>query len=36
LGENRRRVAGVAIVDRASVDGFEKRRAEGELDPFDR
>ena len=36
LREDRRRVAGVAVVDGAGVDGLEQRRTEGELHPFDR
>ncbi len=33
LGEDRRRIAGVAVVDGAGVKGFEQRRPERELDP---
>jgi hypothetical protein len=35
LGEDRRRIAGGSVVDAAGVEGFEQRRAEGELDPLD-
>ena len=33
LGEDRRRIAGVAVVDRAGGKGFKKRRPERKLDP---
>jgi hypothetical protein len=36
LSEDRRRVAGVAVVDRACVDRFKQRRPECELDPLHR
>jgi hypothetical protein len=33
LREDRRRVAGVAVIHGPGVDGLQERRAEGELDP---